>query len=117
MSTALTGLDPYRTSHINPSAYKMFTSKSDAAAYLNTVGRVLKVGFPEIYIPVAAQYEDALDLAVNKVLAGQASPKEALAQAADQWNQITGRLDRKRQVKLWQSALETYVELGLYKKR
>lgn len=117
VSTALDGLDPYRTSHINPSAYKMFTSKSDAAAYLNTVGRVLKVGFPEIYIPGAAQYEDALDLAVNKVLAGQASPKDALAQAADQWNQITDRLDRKRQVKLWQSALETYAELGLYKKR
>ena len=115
VSTPLDGLDPYRYSHLKPAAYKVFTSKADAARYLDTVKKVLTVGFPEIFIPGAAQYEDALDLQVNKVLAGQAEPKAALDAAAKAWDQITGQLDRGNQTKLWRSALRTYRELGLVK--
>ena len=75
-------------------------------------------GHPEVYIifiPGAAQYEDALDLQVNKVLAGQSEPKAALDAAAQAWNQITDQLDRKKQTQLWRSALATYRKLGLVK--
>lgn len=113
VSTPLTGLDPYRESHMEPSAYKMFESEDDAKAYLEAVSGNLEVGFPEIYIPGAAQYADALDLAVNQVLAGEAQPKKALDQAASEWNRITDQLGRERQVQLWQTALKTYRKLGL----
>jgi multiple sugar transport system substrate-binding protein len=115
VSTPLDGLDPYRFSHLKPSAYKVFKSRTDAASYLATVKKVLTVGFPEIFIPGAAQYADALDLAVNKAISGQTNPKSALDQAAKAWNDITGKLDRKRQTQLWRAALKTYAELGLYK--
>jgi multiple sugar transport system substrate-binding protein len=115
VSTPLDGLDPYRFSHLKPGAYKVFKSRADASAYLQTVKQVLTVGFPEIFIPGAAQYEDALDLAVNKVLAGQAQPQAALDQAAKSWNSITDRLDKKKQTQLWRTALKTYRELGLVK--
>jgi multiple sugar transport system substrate-binding protein len=115
VSTPLTGLDPYRYSQLKPSYYKMFKNKTDAQSYLKTVEGALTVGFPEIYIPGAAQYEDALDLAVNKALSGQAQPEAALKDAAKAWDQITEKLDRKHQTELWRNALKTYRELGLVK--
>ena len=52
----------------------------------------LKNGFPDLNIPGAAQYIDALDLAVNKALWGEADPKAALDGAAEDWKGITERL-------------------------
>jgi multiple sugar transport system substrate-binding protein len=114
VSTPLDGLDPYRYSHLKPAAYKEFTH-ADAVRYLDTVKKVLTVGFPEIFIPGAAQYEDALGLAVSKAISGEADPKKALDEAAKAWNDITNRLDKGKQTKLWRAALKTYAELGLYK--
>jgi multiple sugar transport system substrate-binding protein len=116
VSTALTGLDPYRTSHLeHPEAYAMFASKADAQAYLDGLKVALADGFPEIFIPGAAQYEDSLDLHVNKALAGEETPQVALDAVAKEWDAITDKLGRDSQVKLWRSALEGYKALGLIK--
>jgi multiple sugar transport system substrate-binding protein len=115
VSTPLDGLDPYRYSQLKPQYYKVFKSKADAKSYLTTVRGVLEHGFPEIFIPGAAQYEDALDLAVNKAISGQQSPATALQDAAKAWEQITDKLNRKHQIQLWRRALKTYRELGLVK--
>jgi len=71
--------------------------------------------YPEIYIPGAAQYEDALDLAVNKAISGQEDPAKALHDAASAWNTITDKLDKKHQTELWRNALTQYKSLGLIK--
>lgn len=113
VSTALTGLDPYRESHRDPSAYEMFDDESEAQAYLDAVAAVLEVGFPEIYIPGAAQYNDALDLAVNQALAGESEPGAALENAASEWRRITESQGEERQGELWNTALDTYRDLGL----
>jgi hypothetical protein len=109
VSTPLDGLDPYRYSQLKPQYYKEFKT-ADAKRYLATVRGALEHGYPEIYIPGAAQYEDALDLAVNKAISGQEAPAKALA-----WDDITNRLDRKHQTQLWQAALKQYKALGLVK--
>lgn len=114
VSTALTGLDPYRESHIDPSAYEMFGDEAEAQDYLDAVAAVLEVGYPEIYIPGAAQYNDALDLAVNRALSGESDASAALTEAAGEWERITDSQGRERQQELWNSALDTYRELGLY---
>ncbi len=114
VSTPLTGLDPYRYSHLKPQYYKEF-KPADAKAYLATVKGALEHGFPEIYIPGAAQYEDALDLAVNKAISGQDDPAKALNDAAKAWDDITNKLDRKRQTELWRAALQQYKSIGLIK--
>jgi multiple sugar transport system substrate-binding protein len=115
VSTPADGLDPYRYSQLKPKYFKVFRSTADASAYLAAVRGVLEHGFPEIYIPGAAQYEDALDLAVNKVISGQQSAPQALADAAKSWNDITDKLDKKHQTELWREALKNYKALGLIK--
>lgn len=116
VSTALTGLDVNRGVHFkHPEAYSDFKSKAEAASYLDRVKEALADGYPEIFIPGAAQYEDALDLHVNKALAGQETPKQALDAVAKEWNAITDRLGRQKQVQLWQQALQSYKVAGLIK--
>jgi len=116
VSTALTGLDPYRTSHFkNPQAYKMFPTTARAEDFLKGVEAALADGYPEIFIPGAAQYEDSLDLHVNKVLAGQENPKQALNAVAKEWDAITDKLGRAKQIDLWRKALQAYSALGLLK--
>ncbi len=114
VSSALTGLDPYRQSHLDAvSAFAPLMGEDNATSYLAGLNVALADGFPEIFIPGAAQYEDALDLQVNRALAGEISAQEALDTAADQWNQITDTLGRDGQVAVWQQALESYRALGL----
>lgn len=114
VSTPLTGLDPYRKTHFtNPQAYTMFASVEEAQAYLNGVEAAMADGYPEIFIPGAAQYEDSLDLHVNKALAGQETAQEALDAVAKEWNEITDKLGRDKQIELWLKALEAYKALGL----
>jgi multiple sugar transport system substrate-binding protein len=116
VSTALTGLDPYRTTHFtNPQAYAMFGSESEAQAYLKGVEASMADGYPEIFIPGAAQYADSLDLHVNKTLAGQEAPAAALDAVAKEWDEITDKLGREKQIELWRKALEAYRALGLIK--
>ena len=116
VSTALTGLDPYRKIHFNnPQAYAMFASKADAQEYLKGVEAAMADGYPEIFIPGAAQYADSLDLHVNKALAGQETPKEALDAVAKEWDTITRKLNREKQMALWRKALDAYRALGLVK--
>jgi multiple sugar transport system substrate-binding protein len=114
VSTPLDGLDPYRYSQLKPQYYKEF-KPADARAYLATVKAALEHGYPEIYIPGAAQYEDALDLAVNKAISGQEDPAKALHDAANAWNDITNKLDKAHQTELWRAALKQYKSLGLIK--
>ncbi|MEX0601549.1 MAG: hypothetical protein WD205_12950, partial [Rhodothermales bacterium] len=113
VSTSLTGLDPYRESHRDPSMYTMFGDEAEAESYLDAVAAVLEVGFPEISIPGSAQYNEALDVAVTQALAGESSPADALADAATEWERITESQGLERQRELWGSARETYRDLGL----
>jgi multiple sugar transport system substrate-binding protein len=114
VSTPLDGLDPYRQSHLdNVSAFAPLMGEENAAAYLAGLNVALADGFPEIFIPGAAQYSDALDLQVNRALAGEVSAQEALDAVAAQWDEITDTLGRENQVAVWQQALESYRALGL----
>lgn len=114
VSTPYDGLDIYRYSHLKPQYFREF-KPADAKTYLATVKGALEHGFPEIYIPGAAQYEDALDLAVNKAISGQEDPAAALHAAAKAWNDITNKLDKAHQTALWRASLQQYKAVGLIK--
>lgn len=79
-----------------------FTTE-DATAYLNMIQQVL--GHPnavfQLRLPGYVQYQDALELAVSKALAGQATPQEALDEAATEWNTITDQIGRDQQKDLY----------------
>jgi ABC-type glycerol-3-phosphate transport system substrate-binding protein len=93
----------------------MFPTTAVAEAYLKGVEAAMADGYPEIFIPGAAQYEDSLDLHVNKALAGQETPQVALDAVAKEWEDITNKLGRDQQIALWLKALEAYKALGLVK--
>ncbi len=114
VSTSLTGLDPYRTLHLtNPEAFAPLMGLENAQAYLEGLQVALADGYPDLFIPGAAQYQDALDIQVNRALAGETSAQEALDAVAAAWNEITDRLGRDTQVAFWQQALESYRAVGL----
>ncbi len=114
VSTSLTGLDPYRQMHLsNPEAFAELMGQENAKVYLTGLEDALADGYPDIFIPGAAQYQDALDLHVNRALAEEETAQEALDAAAQEWDGITDRLGRDNQLQFWTQALESYRALGL----
>lgn len=115
VSTALTGLDPYRYSHFeHPEEYEMFPTIKDAEIYLKGIQSNMVIGFPELVMPGTEQYEDVLGRRITEALTGAKSPKQALDEAAREWNKITDRFGRERQLKLYQELVAGWREAGLW---
>ena len=81
-------------------------NKDDATRYLQAYYENLSSGNQETYlrIPGAAEYWHELDVRISAVLAGQTSPKAALNDTAQAWEQITERYGRDAQKKLYQAS-------------
>jgi len=107
------GQDPYRVSHFTDTSHYKFPDEASVKEYVAAVEENLKNGFPDLNIPGAAQYIDALDVAVTKALSGEADPKTALDGVAEDWKGITERLGADNQKKFWKAALESYRAAGL----
>lgn len=115
VSSSQTGLDPYRYSHFaNPEAYDMFASIEEATNYLQGVQANMEIGYPELTIPGAWQFEDALDLQINRALAGQLSPQQALDAAAQEWRNIVQRFGRDMMRRFYLDSLQSWRTLGLW---
>lgn len=106
---AAVGYQPFRQSHFDDiEAWVESGWERDVAqAYLDETLNSLTAEFvqPDLRIPGAFEYLDALDAGVTAALAGQSSPQEALDEVAEQWDQITERLGRDEQLKLYQTSL------------
>ena len=114
VSTSLTGLDPYRFSHVNPAAFSEFGPPDEAQAYLEAVMANLNALYPDLNIPGAAEYLDALDIAVTSALSGTKAPRAALNEAAARWNEITETLGRDTQLEIYNAMLDVWVEYGFW---
>jgi multiple sugar transport system substrate-binding protein len=82
-------------------------TRPDAIAYTNSIKASLKnpnLVF-DLRIPGINEYKDALETELSKALAGQESPKAALDKAAGEWNAITNRLGRARQLRYYRQSL------------
>ena len=81
-------------------------NKDDATRYLQAYYENLTQPNQETYlrIPGAAEYWHELDVRISAVLAGQTSPKAALDETAQAWEQITERYGRDSQKKLYQDS-------------
>ncbi len=75
------------------------------AAYLDVYQRSISDNFPELRIPGGFEYYDALGVAVQKALAGQSTVKQALDDAAAQWERITDRIGRDGQRDAYRAAM------------
>lgn len=117
VSSSETGLDPYRKSHYaNPKAFAALLGSEEAAKeYLDTVAVNLENAYPELNIPGAGNYQDVLDLYINRALSGEMAPKAALDAAAKEWEQITRKLGAARQKEIYLKAVEAWKVLGIWK--
>ena len=75
--------------------------------YLDAIGNIIgnANNVVDLRIPGAAEYFDALDTQLAQAVAGQISSKAALDAVAQQWDQITNRLGRDQQLKLYRQML------------
>jgi multiple sugar transport system substrate-binding protein len=95
------GQDFFRLSHFNSNEVK----KAVPAEYLETFNKSIAQIYPELRIPGGFEYYDALDVQVQRALAGEASSKDALNEAAKHWDAITDRLGRDKQISKYKEAM------------
>ena len=102
------GFQPYRTSHFDlqywldaglPEAFARAYLDSQADSYNHPNGAV------EPRIPGIFDYYIAAEEEVSRAVAGEKSAEDALNAAAERWNEITDRLGREEQTRLYQAAL------------
>jgi multiple sugar transport system substrate-binding protein len=108
-ATSGNAVNPSRYSHFkNPSSWKKagFTTES-AERYLKEITKSLanpNVVW-DINIPGAGEYYQALDDYTHMAVLGKLEPKEALDLAAAQWEEITDRLGREKQIQTYRASL------------
>jgi multiple sugar transport system substrate-binding protein len=104
-----TGVNPHFTSDLDnlPPWTKLGMTEPEAREYLDAIGNIIgsSNNVVDLRIPGAAEYFDALDTGLAQAVAGQLSSQEALDMVAKQWNQITDRLGRAQQKKLYRQML------------
>jgi multiple sugar transport system substrate-binding protein len=102
------GFQPYRNSHFNlqywtdaglPPEFAESYLASQADSYNHPNGAI------EPRIPGIFDYYIAAEEEVSKAVAGEKSAEDALNAAAAKWQEITDRLGREEQLKLYQGAL------------
>jgi multiple sugar transport system substrate-binding protein len=106
------GMDPYRISHYADPA-KWVQQWPELPAYIANNKQSLTNGYPEITMPGANRYNEALGTHIAQALAGQESVEDALKNATAEWETITDELGRDAQIPHWQAQLEAWREVGL----
>ena len=86
--------DPWKVPHFKDpyviSSYKDW--------HIETYVESIKRSSPPIIIPGVIEYRTALDTALQQALAGQKSPAQAMKDCAAEWNKITDRKGRDKQI-------------------
>ncbi len=102
-------VNPSRYSHFDdPKSWEQSGFTYDSAKrYLDAITQSLtnKNVVYDITIPGAGEYYQALDEAVYLALKGSLSIQEALDQAATQWEAITDKLGRDKQIQYYKASL------------
>ena len=108
-ATSGNAVNPSRYSHFkDPAAWQEsgFTTES-ASRYLNEITKSLanpNYVF-DITIPGAGEYYQALDVQIHKAVTGELEPARALHNAAEQWEAITDRRGREKQIRYYNASL------------
>lgn len=109
VTTAETGLNPFRVSHFEDrSGWMRFGFvEPDLGSYLGAIKASL--AHPnaqlDLKLPGQARYLDALETQLARAAAGQISPRAALDAAAREWDRITNELGRDRMLRLYREWL------------
>jgi multiple sugar transport system substrate-binding protein len=104
-------MDPWRTSHLTSEQFR--SAFPGAAEYLDAIKESFPHTHPDPQIPGSDEYRRRMHEAVTKALQKSMSPKEALDQAAEEWNKITKRRGLSKQQEFWKQQLAAMKEGGI----
>jgi multiple sugar transport system substrate-binding protein len=103
------GMNPYRLSHFNNVAAwkKAGYPEPDLDLYLAGMRKsdLDRNAVQDMRLPGAAAFQDATELAAQKVVSGQSGAKAALDQLAGQWDQINTQKGHAKQLAAYRASL------------
>jgi len=110
VANPFSGFQPWRKSHLtNLDMWVKFGwSKEEAREYVQNTLNVTNDpnAVIDLRIPGAADYEENIyETILTEVLAGQKTVKQAMDECAKQWNDLTDRLGRDKQLKFYREHL------------
>jgi multiple sugar transport system substrate-binding protein len=102
--------DPHHTYSLHDPLVRQSYGPEPTDALVQIIPRTA----PPINIRGAAQYNQALDVELQKALTKQQSPAQAMANVERSWNQITKRLGTENQVKAIKAYFDAWPPKGRY---
>jgi len=109
-----TTLDPYMKQHFtNPNfrhgIYLNWTCPAEKSAHaLDSIAYSLERGFPELNIPGAGRYLEALEVNLTSYLSGGISAEHAMSQTYKRWEEITEDLGREKQKEYYATLMQYF---------
>jgi multiple sugar transport system substrate-binding protein len=111
VSDPVTGLDPYRYSHIE--RLDEWVLRWDGMEqYTDGLVRNLENAYPELTLPGATDYMQVAADQFHRVARGEISAQQAVDNAAGMWNEVTARLGRDRQIAAWRMTVDVWKAAG-----
>jgi multiple sugar transport system substrate-binding protein len=127
-----TGLDPFLEEHYTDEAARQYTkpnplretgegfpknppifgSFEQARQHLDAGQTNMENGFPQPNWPGASQYVEDFAIHVQRAIAGQETPKQALDNVAEKWRTTVDELGRESQTQAYQQFIEKAREFG-----
>ena len=104
-------MDPWRNSHFTSEQFRSAFPGADE--YLDAIKESFPHTVPGVLIPGGDEYQRRLAAVVSQALQKSITPKEALDQAAEEWDKITKRRRLKTQQGLWKQQMTAMKEAGI----
>jgi multiple sugar transport system substrate-binding protein len=104
-------MDPWRDSHFTSERFR--SAFPGAGEYLDAIKASFPYTVPGVLIPGGDEYQRRVAGAVSQALQKSVGPKEALDQAAEDWDKITKRRNLKRQQEFWHLQMAAMQAAGI----
>jgi hypothetical protein len=73
-------------------------------------------GYPDLYLPGAAQYTDILSRYIMMAVRKEISSKDAISRTVEEWRRVTKDLGEEKQKTLWRQQIVEYKRAGIWPK-
>lgn len=110
-----TYVDPWRVSSFNlPEWLSLWPEyESYTRDYLKVMKETIELGLPDLQIPGSDAYVKAADAEISAAIVGKKSPREALNDAVNAWNEITNRFGTEQQKEYWKAQYDAMKAKGI----
>jgi multiple sugar transport system substrate-binding protein len=118
--SGLNGEDPFAYSQTGLGALEHWLaanpgwSREGLLDYLKAAEENYSHGYPDLYLPGAAQYTDVLSRYIMLAAKKEIEAKEAIDRTVEEWRRVTEDLGKEEQKKLWAESIKEYKRAGIW---